>query len=994
MKTLQDTLLERVLGVFSNAQVKKINTDNYLDIHLPDLNEKRGTHLFFNTSKNKIKLGFYCRDEEFVASVLDKSELVERYAQGLRLSNNPEFEDVESALAAALQLIDAIAAGKSNLDAKADNVPEGELDWEDDSDDSEEEEEEEEGGYPMISFRKPAAGMEDVVKQYLMRWQKPSQVYAWRMGIKAYIPEFVSALASDKVCPIFTTREIDAICARIKSEKIIPILDYVPEELYNHTKRVWWLVPFCIWKEDVASLVFVDKNGFYGMFSQNGEEAIDILFNWDSVDELDFEYEFDGDPNINRLTLTQEDGNYLTFDEFVSTAEEGDRGSYLAVIEAIWEARKETIEASKGEPFWAEGAGGEGFTSFTHAYELCDEFKWVAEDRPDPEPFGGSRVAEEKKSTAWPDEFLIAVSMVAGKYFNYIDKYSSQDDFHQLVKFKLFDGNWDNLKEAWPSGYELYSSNFFHAIETWEDVYTKIQVYFDQHIGFASAESEYKLAGVLYDMWIASCRDLGTNYEELKPLYSVKFVGNATQSPPFGYLANTEKFKFEFLGKLYEIFGKKHLWKAFISRLENPFQFFQVGYQLINDGFNEFNSIDADTVRYIATYRREGSPHINSTLPSVLDFSHAVVDLFKVDKNLCAGLSYVHMNSSNLTDIISKSEYNALKNRVRKVSAELKLQVALQPGIAQEKLDAFSTLPSGKSIPFEIWVLEGESPSYLNYYQELVKDSAYIVAIKNHFANLLLEDAKALEGWSSAEGEELSAADYLQNNASWQIAVDGFTFPTKCFTGDLRIQHLQDAIIGSGELKITLSGIGSEFIQGFISKEQARIFREKYGNSDSKWDQFCVEVLDLQGYFELPSISHATGILKDKLDLKIEFGEKVIFEGSYADYFQKYFGEEYENENDLNLSRDYGKYMPEIDASNTLVSVATVESFYYEITLPPTEVFIPQNLGVKFVAVDEFGLGTIDLDLVLGICYSNIQYDAEYPGIGQISFVKLEPEEE
>uniref|UniRef100_UPI004048A59B hypothetical protein n=1 Tax=Algoriphagus sp. TaxID=1872435 RepID=UPI004048A59B len=83
---------------------------------------------------------------------------------------------------------------------------------------------------------------EEVVKQYLMRWQKPSQVYAWRMGIKAFIPEFVSALASDKVCPIFTSREIDTICARIKSEKIIPILDYVPEELYNHTKRVWWLV--------------------------------------------------------------------------------------------------------------------------------------------------------------------------------------------------------------------------------------------------------------------------------------------------------------------------------------------------------------------------------------------------------------------------------------------------------------------------------------------------------------------------------------------------------------------------------------------------------------------------------------------------------------------------------------------------------------------------------------------------------------------------------
>lgn len=992
MQTLQDILLERVLGVFSNAQLKKINTDNYLDIHLPDLHEKRGTHLFFNTAKNKIKLGFYCRDEEFVASVLDKSDLVERYAQGLRLVNNPEFEEVDSALAAVLQLIDAIAAVKSNLDTKADQEAEGELDGEVDSDDSEKEEEEE-GGYPMISFRKPAAGMEEVVKQYLMRWQKPSQVYAWRMGIKAYIPEFVPALASDKVCPIFTSREIDTICARIKSEKIIPILDYVPEELYNHTKRVWWLVPFCIWKEDVASLVFVDKNGFYGMFSQNGEEAIQLIFNWDNVYDLELEYELDDDPNVNRLTLYKEDGNYLTFDEFVSTSEKGDHGSYLAVIEAIWEVRKETIEVSKGSSFWAEGAGGEGFTSFTQVYELWDEFKWVAEDRPDPELFGGSRVAEEKKTAVWPDDFLIAVSMVAGKYFNYVDKYSSQDNFHQLVKFKLFDGNWDNLKEAWPSGYELYSSNFFHAIETWEDVYTKIQVYFDQHIGFASAESEYKLAGVLYDMWIASCRDLDNKYEELKPLYSIKFEGNVTESPPFGYLTNTAKNNFSFLSKLYKIFGKNHLWKAFISRLENPFQFFQLGYQLINDGLNNFNSIDANTVRYIASYRREGSPHINSTLPSIWNFSHAVVDRFKLDKNLCAGLSYVHMDSSNLTDIISKSEYNRLKSRVRKVSAELKLQVALQPGIPQEKLDAFYTLLSGNSISFDIWVLAGESPSYLSFYQELVKDSAYIVTLKNHFANLLLADANELEGWSSAEGE-LSAADYLQNNANWQIAVEEFTFPTKCFTGDLRIQHLQDAVIGSGEVKITLSGIGSEFIQGFISKEQARIFQEKYENSASKWDQFCVEELDLQGYFELPSISHATGILKDKLDLKIEFGDKVIFQGRYEDYLQKYFGEEYENENDLNLSRDYGKYMPEIDATNILVSVATSESFHYEITLPPTAIFIPQNLGVKYVAVDEFGLGTIDMDLVLGLCYSNMQYDADYPGVGQISLVKLEPEED
>jgi hypothetical protein len=263
------------------------------------------------------------------------------------------------------------------------------MELEDDDEVESEEEEDEEGGFPMISYRKPAEGMVDVVQQYLRRWQKSSQVYAWRMGIKAFIPEFVAALASDKVCPIFTSSEIDAICARIKSEKIIPILDYVPEEFYNHTKGVWWLVPFCIWKEDVASLVFVDKNGFYAMFSKDGEEEINMIFNWDSVDELDFEYEYDGDPNINRLTLTQESGGYLTFDEFVSTSEEGDHGSYLAVIEAIWEARKDTIEASKGVSMWYEGKGGEGFVEFKKPKDLTKASKWDDPSRPDPSMFGG-----------------------------------------------------------------------------------------------------------------------------------------------------------------------------------------------------------------------------------------------------------------------------------------------------------------------------------------------------------------------------------------------------------------------------------------------------------------------------------------------------------------------------------------------------------------------------------------------------------------------------
>ena len=308
---------------------------------------------------------------------LDLNEFLKEMGDSLSEASNKEAETAESQ--SELELTSFLARMEMGEESSLDK-PDG---VDDDSED------EEDGGFPMISFRKPADEMVDVVQQYLRRWQKSSQVYAWRMGIKAYVPEFVEALVSDKVCPIFTTKEIDEICARIRSEKIIPVLDYVPEELYNHSKRVWWLVPLCIWKEDVASLVFVDKNGFYALFSKDGEEDINMIFNWDSVDELDFEYEYDGDSNINRLTLTQESVGCLTFDEFVSASEEGDHGSYLAVIEAIWEARKETIQASKGAPMWYEGKGGEGFVEFESPQDLLKASNWDNPNRPDSKSFGG-----------------------------------------------------------------------------------------------------------------------------------------------------------------------------------------------------------------------------------------------------------------------------------------------------------------------------------------------------------------------------------------------------------------------------------------------------------------------------------------------------------------------------------------------------------------------------------------------------------------------------
>jgi hypothetical protein len=106
--SVQEQLFESIKEYYSNAEYKKINKDNFLDIYIPEVYEKRGSHLFFNTAKEGIKIGFYCRDEEFVNSVISCNEDIEKYAQGIRIINNPVFGDVEDAVDAAIWFLNNI----------------------------------------------------------------------------------------------------------------------------------------------------------------------------------------------------------------------------------------------------------------------------------------------------------------------------------------------------------------------------------------------------------------------------------------------------------------------------------------------------------------------------------------------------------------------------------------------------------------------------------------------------------------------------------------------------------------------------------------------------------------------------------------------------------------------------------------------------------------------------------------------------------------------
>lgn len=117
--SLQQQIVSLFCQTFKNANVKKVDKDNHLDIHIPALHEKRGTHIFFNTSKEKIKIGFYCRDKEYVVSLLSRySEQIEVFSQGVRTIKNPIFLTAEEAVDAAIEFVYLLLGRKhdNNID--------------------------------------------------------------------------------------------------------------------------------------------------------------------------------------------------------------------------------------------------------------------------------------------------------------------------------------------------------------------------------------------------------------------------------------------------------------------------------------------------------------------------------------------------------------------------------------------------------------------------------------------------------------------------------------------------------------------------------------------------------------------------------------------------------------------------------------------------------------------------------------------------------------
>jgi uncharacterized tellurite resistance protein B-like protein len=105
--TLHEQLASELTKLYPTADVKKVDDGNYLDIHMPDIHSKRGTHIWFNTPKaGGIKVGFFCRDKKFIEDATKRNpSAIETYANGLRLSGHPTYNEVSDAMKAADEFV-------------------------------------------------------------------------------------------------------------------------------------------------------------------------------------------------------------------------------------------------------------------------------------------------------------------------------------------------------------------------------------------------------------------------------------------------------------------------------------------------------------------------------------------------------------------------------------------------------------------------------------------------------------------------------------------------------------------------------------------------------------------------------------------------------------------------------------------------------------------------------------------------------------------------
>lgn len=201
------------------------------------------------------------------------------------------------------------------------------------------------------------------------------------------------------------------------------------------------------------------------------------------------------------------------------------------------------------------------------------------------------------------------------------------------------------------------------------------------------------------------------------------------------------------------------------------------------------------------------------------------------------------------------------------------------------------------------------------------------------------------------------------------------------------------------QLKVYISGPGSEFNQGFISKKD---YNEWINNKEklaqtysviqiSLWNQFCIDYLKKDGYWDISDVSAFTALQFDQAFIEIYIEDKLFFKGKISDLMNKHFDED-EITKSKNVSKDYGKsFLPEdwdnfftpesLNKRNKkLVTTLTAENFEVSGLLEFKSSFDINKFGLVTVSTDEMGYGIDYGDYIIGFTYDNSDVYLEFPG--------------
>ena len=94
------------------------------------------------------------------------------------------------------------------------------------------------------------------------------------------------------------------------------------------------------------------------------------------------------------------------------------------------------------------------------------------------------------------------------------------------------------------------------------------------------------------------------------------------------------------------------------------------------------------------------------------------------------------------------------------------------------------------------------------------------------------------------------------------------------------MNDLQSTNSDNNDVEVNFSGMGSEFNQGLISKEEYNNWLELKDNIF--WNQFCEDNLEKDGYWDISDVSSFTAINRDFLKIEIKINNKSFFDRAFG----------------------------------------------------------------------------------------------------------------